>query len=154
MGLLVLESEPRRIAWVVPGYSPAGDFAVPAIRTLARHLAEALDITVFPLRYPRVAGVQWDGSVAVRAIGGDNRRFRSILWRALREVRREHRRHPFDLIHGFWLFEAGAVTVTIGAILRVPAVVSICGAELADLPDIVYGGSRDSRGRVIHRWVM
>jgi glycosyltransferase involved in cell wall biosynthesis len=53
-------------------------------------------------------------------------------------------------LHGVGL-SAGVVATLVGRALGIPAVVSLIGGELTDLPDIGYGEFRTVRGRVLAR---
>ena len=53
---------------------------------------------------------------------------------------REHRRKPFDVIHGLWADEPGWLSATAARRLGVPSVVTPLGGELVALPEIGYGG--------------
>jgi glycosyltransferase involved in cell wall biosynthesis len=72
----------------------------------------------------------------------------------IRSLWREHRRQPFDVLHGLWLHEPGSVAVVAGAVLRVPVVASIGGAEVANLPRVAYGALRTRRGRLMTSFVL
>ena len=133
-----------RIGLVVPGFSAdPDDWCIPALRHFVVRLAGAADVRIFALRYPNRRGPYEVFGAQVTALGGaDATGGRSVgLWqRTARAVAAEHRRRPFDVLHAFWASEPGFVTALLGRALRIPTVVSIAGGELADLPDIGYGG--------------
>lgn len=145
-----------RVAIIVPGFSAGeDDWCIPVLLTLVRRLTSRLDIEIFALRYPPgprrydVAGAQ------VHALGGSSTRGwgkAGLLWRAVRAVVSAHRARPFDVLHGMWADEPGAVAVTAARLLGLRAVVSIMGGELADLAEIGYGvqGSLVGRAAVRH----
>ncbi|HET7037503.1 MAG TPA: glycosyltransferase, partial [Thermomicrobiaceae bacterium] len=74
-----------------------------------------------------------------------------LLARALAALAAEHRRGAFDLLHAFWADEPGALAVTAGALLGVPALVSLAGGELAGFPEIGYGGRLHRTSRRLTR---
>ncbi len=143
-----------RIALITPGFSASeADWCVPALLDLVRVLAELDEVTVFSLRYPHSRGAYAVHGATVLPTGGAQRagwRRLPILWRTLARIRRAHRERPFDLLHALWAHEPGFLAVLAGRLLRLPVVVSILGGELADLPDLDYGGDR---GRV-NRWLV
>lgn len=59
---------------------------------------------------------------------------------------------PFDLIHGIWAIPSGVLAVLLARRLRVPGVVSLHGAETANLPAIGYGHMSSPLTRQITRW--
>jgi glycosyltransferase involved in cell wall biosynthesis len=63
----------------------------------------------------------------------------------------EHRREPFDVLHGLWADEPGALAVIAGRLTRVPSVVSLMGGELIGLADIGYGGQLSRINRSLIR---
>lgn len=138
-----------RIGLLVPSFATKGEFEVPAVRLLAEQLSMSLDLHVFPVRYPPVAGWQRWNDLQLHSVGSDGQPFRRVLWRSLARLRTEHRRKQFDLLHALWLFEPGFIAMVAGKLLRVPVVASVGGAEIADIPDIGYGGARSRRGRMM-----
>jgi glycosyltransferase involved in cell wall biosynthesis len=135
-----------RIGLVVPGFSAdPGDWCIPALRHLARSLATADDLRVMTIRYPyRASRYPIDGAQVI-SLGGALRHGPGTLdlWRtALDVLRFEHRRRPFDVLHGFWATESGLLAAMAGRLLRVPTLVSLAGGELVALRDITYGDQR------------
>jgi len=135
-----------RIGLVVPGFSAnSADWCIPALRHLVRSLAARDDVRVVSVRYPyRAARYSIEGADVI-AIGGAIRRGPATLdlWRqALRVLRAEHARRPFDVLHAFWATESGLLATLAGRLLRVPTLVSVAGGELVALPDIAYGDQR------------
>ena len=142
-----------KVAYVVPSYGLDGDVEIPTLKLLVRHLADVVDLHVFALLFPlKPMQVRVDGA-SINAIGGA-RKTRSLIWRALAEIRAEHRRGAFDLIHGRGVWEAGAVAVAAARVLGRPALVSINGGEIAGIPDIGYGTLLTRRGRALSRFVL
>lgn len=135
-----------RICLVVPGFSAdAQDWCIPALRDLVTQLALRHDVHVLTLRYPYKAGRYALFGAQVTAIGGGQRtKLGSVeVWqRAWRVLSAEHRRLPFQVLHGFWANETGALTAIAGRLLHVPSIVSVAGGELVALRDIAYGGQR------------
>jgi glycosyltransferase involved in cell wall biosynthesis len=64
----------------------------------------------------------------------------------------DHRRSPFDVLHGFWAIPAGFLAVTLGRIVRRPSIVSIMGADAASVEQIDYGHLLRKRTRVPVRY--
>jgi glycosyltransferase involved in cell wall biosynthesis len=132
-----------RIALIVPGFSAnADDWCIPALRHLVRRLATTEEVHVLALRYPYRSGCYRLFGAEITALGGRQRRKLASLglWaRAVKVLASEHRRRPFDVLHGFWANETGAVTALAGKLLGVPSLVSLAGGELVKLPDIGYG---------------
>ena len=68
--------------------------------------------------------------------------------RALTTMLAEHRRAPFDLLHGFWAGRPGMIAAIAGRMLRRPVLLHLAGGELVALEDIGYGGRLTRRGRL------
>lgn len=133
-----------RIGLVVPGgVDPSGvRRVIPALLWLIERLAAVHDVHVFalfqdgaPPRYP-LLGAEVDN------IGR-----RNTALRAFAAILREHRRRPFDVLHAFWGFPAGLLTVATARMIRRPSVVHLFGGELASVPEAEYGEQRTSRGQ-------
>lgn len=138
---------------ILPGFSAGeSDWCIPAQLNLVRRLACQAEVHVFPLRYPHHhrpytvygASVHPQGGAETRGVGRT-----ALLGRTLAAVAAEHRRRPFDSLHGMWADEPGFLGVVAGRLLGVPAVVSLLGGELVGLPDIGYGGQLSR----INRWL-
>jgi glycosyltransferase involved in cell wall biosynthesis len=140
-----------RIALITPGFSAdERDWCIPALLDLVRVLAREHDVHVFTLRYPHRRTVYRIYGATVHALGGATARGLRrlpLLGRALAAIAREHRRAPFDVLHGLWADEPGFLAATAGRLLGVPSVVSLLGGELVALPDISYGGQLSRANR-------
>jgi glycosyltransferase involved in cell wall biosynthesis len=137
------------VALIVPSL---GDDTVstPAVGTFVRSLAERLDLSVYPMRYPLEPGPLLQPGLAGEAVGG-RLRLRHRLRRVLSLLRTAHRAEPFDLVHGIWLFEPGLVAALAGQLLGIPSVASVGGVEVARLTDIRVGGLLDRRARYLNQ---
>jgi len=132
-----------KLCLVTPGFSASeDDWCIPALHHLVRRLAADHEVTVIALRHPpRRDEYRFFGArVLPFAAGTRTGVWRAVvLLRALAAVGREHRRSPFDVIHGLWADEAGFVAATAGRRLGIRSVVSVMGGELVGFPDIGYG---------------
>jgi glycosyltransferase involved in cell wall biosynthesis len=128
----------RRIAVICPGGIIGGDFnqGVPALVELFGRLSERYDLTVYQAARP--------DSTDHPARPFDVRTFGhrlAKLWLFL-ALLRDHMRCPYELIHGLWA-GSGYIAVWAARLLNVPSVVSLLGGEVANLPEIAYGGLTD-----------
>jgi glycosyltransferase involved in cell wall biosynthesis len=128
-----------------------------------RVLAQRAEVHVFALRYPHRLDCYDVYGATVHSLNGADAAGPSspALWaRAVREISREHRRTPFDVLHAFWAYEPGPVAVWAGRRLaersgrEVPVVVSLAGGELADIPAIRYGLQRQTHRRALIGWAL
>jgi glycosyltransferase involved in cell wall biosynthesis len=71
-----------------------------------------------------------------------------------REIIRQHRQTPFDLLHAFWADEAGFSAALAGLWLKRPVVISLGGGELTHLPEINYGAQRFLARRLTTRFAL
>lgn len=143
-----------RLGLIVPGFSASeDDWCIPALLNLVRELAQRHEVHVFTLRYPHRRGTYPVYGATVQAFGGATiagpGRF-PLLVQALVSIVNQHRRRPFDVLHGLWADEPGFLAVIAGRLLGVPAVVSLLGGELVSLPDIGYGGQLSR----VNRWLI
>jgi glycosyltransferase involved in cell wall biosynthesis len=130
----------------VPGFSAHDrDWCIPALRDLARTLADSDDVRVISIRYPYEQRRYAVDGVESIALGGalSHGRATLVVWRnALETLRQEHHRRPFDVLHAFWATESGLLAALAGRLLGVPTLVSLAGGELVALRDIAYGDQR------------
>src|SRR5580704_4938099 len=106
-----------RIALVVPGgVDRSLEYRViPALLALISRLAISNDVQVFALHQETAAG-EWQAAGAhIRNIGS-----KQTVLRALRAIRAEHHKAPFDLVQSIWSGWCGLIAVTSGSLLRIP----------------------------------
>jgi glycosyltransferase involved in cell wall biosynthesis len=133
---------------------PGSTQDVPAVAGLIRRLSELFDITVY-------IPVKSDGYSAQFRCGRGTVTFvkarhddstPNIAARMVGAFRRDHRIHPFSLIHGFWALPGGIAAAIAGSLFRLPSIVSILGGEAADLPGIGYGNMATRVPRTATLW--
>ena len=134
-----------KVGLVVPGgVDRSGtERVIPALLGLIRRLARRHELHVFSLFQEDAPG-DWDLLGArVHNIGRGR-----TAWRGLREIRREHRRAPFDVLHAIWASPTGTLAAVAGRLLRRPVIVHLFGGELVSLPAVGYGERRTRTGRL------
>jgi glycosyltransferase involved in cell wall biosynthesis len=153
-------SAPLKIALVVPGFAAdAADWCIPALTNLARGLAArpGIELHIYALRYPHRQATYRLRGATVHAFGGAPLAGRRVwgaslglLWTTfLAALRREHRRAPFALLHGFWATESGYLTAVAGRMLGIPALVHVAGGELVHDPPTGYGNQAPGLARLL-----
>jgi glycosyltransferase involved in cell wall biosynthesis len=140
-----------KVALVLPGgVDRSGTHRViPCLLWLIERLARRDELHVFVLRQEAAPG-RWPllGATITNA-GARPRRLR-----ALTQLVREHRRGPFDVVHGFWAAGPGVVAAGFGRMAGIPSIVSLPGGDLAALGDIGYGAMLTWRGRAWTRFAL
>jgi glycosyltransferase involved in cell wall biosynthesis len=120
---------------------------IPALLALISRLAITNDVQVFAL-YQEAAAGEWRAAGAhIRNIGS-----KRTVSRAIRAIRAEHHKAPFDLVHSIWSGWCGLIAVLSGSLLRIPSLIHIAGGELTSLPEIGYGGRLRWYGRMREAW--
>lgn len=118
---------------------------IPSRLALIERIARVHELHVFALRQePRPA--RWT-LLGAQVHNAGRRPVRGV---ALAQVVAEHRRAPFDVLHGMWA-ACGAVAGAAGRLLRRPVLVHLTGGDLAALPEIGYGVCRTVGGRATLR---
>jgi glycosyltransferase involved in cell wall biosynthesis len=144
-----------RICLIVPGFSASeSDWCIPVLRDLVSWLGGRHRVWLLALRYPYRSDTYSVFDTAVRSLGaghGTGTRRALMFGRAVAAVVGEHRRAPFDVVHGLWADEAGYLATICGRWIGRPAVVSVMGGELVGLPDIGYGVQLGRTGRILVR---
>lgn len=132
-----------KVAMVVPGgVDRSGvERIIPCLVAAVERIARAHELHVFALRQEDAPG-RWP----LRGATVHNAGRRPVRVRALAMLLAEHRRAPFDVLHGVWA-SCAAVAGVAGRILRRPALAHLTGGDLAALPEIDYGHLRTRRGR-------
>jgi glycosyltransferase involved in cell wall biosynthesis len=134
-----------KLALVVPGgVDRSGEHRViPALLALIARLAARNELHVYALAQEANAGEWLLLGAKVHNIGRGR-----TLWRAIRAIRAEHRRSPFNVIQSLWSGSPGFVAMVAGRLLSVPSIIHVAGGELVALPDIGYGGRQSWVGRL------
>ena len=137
-----------KIALLVPGGVDCSGTrkVIPCLLWLIERLAaDGNDVHVFALRQEDRPGSWPLLGATVHNIG----RRPAGLW-MLRALAAEHRKSPFDVLHGFWS-GPGAAGALAGKLLGVPLVFTLAGGEVVGLADIAYGAQLSRRGRLYLR---
>ena len=115
---------------------------IPILLAMIERVAAEHELHVFALR-------QEDSPAAWPLLGATvhNAGTRRPSLRALRDVLAEHRRAPFDVLHGVWV-SPGLVAGAAGRLLRRPVLLHLVGGDVAALPEIGYGLQRSRAGRL------
>jgi len=115
---------------------------IPILLALIERVAARHELHVFALtQEPRPAAWPLLGATV------HNAGTRRPPLRALRDLLAEHRRAPFDLLHGVWV-SPGLVAGFAGRLLRRPVLLHLVGGDVAALPEIGYGLQRSRGGRL------
>jgi glycosyltransferase involved in cell wall biosynthesis len=140
-----------KIALIVPGgVDRSGEYRViPALLALIGRLAQRHEVHVYALAQEPEPG-EWPlAGATIHNVGAH----RGVA-RMLTEIRREHRRGRFDVIHSIWSGAAGFVCALSARLLGVPNIVHLTGGELVGIPSIGYGGQLRLRWRVLERVIL
>jgi len=145
-----------RVVLVVPGGvdQPGSDRVIPFIHDLIQRLAAGNTVTIIAIGHNPEPG-EWTlyGCDVINVPIGNHSR--SDVLRAIRSaVRiagRGGRANRPDVVHGLWAGVTGLAAAAIGRRYRVPSVVTLCGGELATIPEIGYGGGLTAGGKLLAR---
>jgi glycosyltransferase involved in cell wall biosynthesis len=142
------------IGIIIPGFGEnEDDWALPVYQNLVREIAKSHYVRVITARYPHttVAYMYHGAEVYPLGYGAWTRGIRRFsLWGdVVRMVRILHDEYSFDVLHGIWADETGALSGRLGKFLDVPSVTTVAGGELVKFPDINYGSQLGIYGRLI-----
>jgi glycosyltransferase involved in cell wall biosynthesis len=132
-----------KVAMILPGgVDRTGvERVIPSRLALIERVARVHELHVFALtQEPR------PGRWTLLGAQVHNAGRRPVRVTALGQIVREHRRAPFDLIHGHWA-SCGALAGVAGKLLRRPALVHLTGGDVAAIPDIGWGRCMTAGGR-------
>lgn len=135
-----------KIAFVLPGgVDRSGDQRViPCLLWLVERLVAAGDeLHIFALNQEPRPG-RWPLlGATVHNAGARPRQLRAFA-----DLFAEHRRAPFDVVHGFWATGPGVVSAVFARLKGLPAVLTVPGSELTAIAEIGYGGQLTWAGRL------
>ena len=140
-----------RIAWITTGFvKDENDFGgIASIHNLAKELSSFSDIelTIFALYYPigireykffdaKVYTFRKKGMLSLEVPKFDKLR----AWlNCIKKFNQENAMERFDIIHSIWSGESGYVASYLSKKHQIPLITSICGGEVAEIPQINYG---------------
>lgn len=133
---------------VVPGGVDRGgvERVIPSLLSLIERIARVHELHVFALtQEPRPA--RW----TLLGAQVHNAGLRPVRATALAQLLAEHRRGPFDVMHGVWA-ACGTVAGAAGRLLRRPVLLHLPGGCVAALPEIGWGLCRTRAGRATLRF--
>jgi glycosyltransferase involved in cell wall biosynthesis len=141
-----------RAAVIVPGGVGAGDFSqgYPPMMIFLDKLFESFDLTVYSLH-----AVNAGFESSTYQLKSPPHFIKSPRLRVLFLVIRfmfDQLCRPHHILHGFWVYPAGTLTVILGKIFRIPSIVTVQGGEAAGFPQIGYGNMLHKRLRKITLW--
>ncbi|MCX7877188.1 MAG: glycosyltransferase family 4 protein [Ignavibacteria bacterium] len=139
-----------RIAYITTGFSPDENdgFGSNSIHYFIKEISfrESAEAVVFSLYYPLKKENYKFHRATVYSYGeklNSGKFLKFISWSRLRrKFIEEHKKKPFNLIHSFWCGESGYTAVHLGEKFKIPVIASVCGGEVADIPEIDYGSQR------------
>ncbi len=145
-----------RAAVFIPGGvgDPSTPMHVPAQVDLISRLSRCSELMVYSLIKPDGIDRPFTcGNAEVKFVRARYNSPKAVIAEAyLRSFLADHRRRPFDLVHGIWALPCGALAVLAGRIVRIPSVVSLQGGEAASLSEINYGNMRKLSSRKLTLW--
>lgn len=136
-----------RVAWIIPGFfENENDYrGASAVYNLAEELSKNPDaeLTIFTLYFP-VNQQEYKFYNSVVFSSAFKNKMSKIdkleAWlRLKKKFKWEHKKNKFDIIHALWAGEPGIIAARLAKSLGLPLAATICGGELADLPEINYG---------------
>lgn len=133
-----------KVAFLVPGgVDRTGEYRViPCLLWLIERLARTHTVHVFALRQEPGPATYTLRGATVHVVGRRPHRLRMIG-----AVVAEHFRGRIDIVHAVWALPSGMVAGAVNGILGLPVLLHLTGGDLAELPEIDYGGRRSWAGR-------
>lgn len=142
-----------RVVLVVPGGvdPPGSTRVIPFIHDLVQRISDGNQLTIIAIGHePEPREWQLFGCRVVNVPIGQHSR--GDVLHALRGVLDIVGTGPRpDVVHGLWAGVTGLAAAVAGKRFRVPSVVTMCGGELAAIPEIGYGGGLTRGGRLLAR---
>ncbi len=142
------------IGILIPGFgADEDDWALPVYQNLVRELTKSHHVRVITLRYPHTREPYMYHKAEVYPLGYGAwtkgiKRLR-LWWDTFQTIKHLHSEHNFDILHGIWADETGALSGWVGKQLGIPSVVTVAGGELVGFSDIQYGLQISRYGRWI-----
>lgn len=136
-----------KVALVVPGGvdRTGTERVIPCLLAAIERIARAHELHVFAFsQEPRPA--RW----RLRGAHVHNAGRRPVRATALGQLLAEHRRAPFDVLHGVWA-SCGTVAGVAGRMLRRPVLLHLPGGCVAAVPEVGWGLCLTRRGRATLR---
>lgn len=144
-----------RIALLVHGgvEEPGGGVTVPFLVQLVSRLSRTCRVEVFTIPSRSGSKPADCGDARIRFVSKKPLHDPILRYAFLSaELLRAHAHERYDLLHGVWAHPAGLIAASFAPLLGIPGVVSLHGAETANLPDVGYGHLRSGLLRPLTLW--
>ncbi len=136
-----------KIAWIITGFAKdENDYnGAPAIHKLAEVLSvnRETELDIYSLYYPfdKPEYTYYNARVFSFAVKNKISRIdKYIIWKKTeKKFNEENSRNKYDVIHSIWSGESGNLASRLAEKYNIPFITSVCGGELAEIPEINYG---------------
>ncbi len=125
-----------RLLYIVPGFAEneQDTSCIPALQEIVTALKpKDLELKIITLHYPQKAEYKWN-DIPIKSFGKGNPRGLkrlSILTLFKNRIREEVKQFQPDVIHGFWLTDAGWLAALMGKELTIPTVLTAMGQDVS-----------------------
>jgi glycosyltransferase involved in cell wall biosynthesis len=136
-----------KVAMVVPGGvdRTGTERVIPCLLAAVERIARVHELHVFALTQERRPG-RW----TLRGAQVHNAGWRPVRVTAMAQLRAEHRRGPFDVLHGVWA-GCGTVAGLAGRLFGRPVLLHLPGGCVAAVPEVGWGLCLSRAGRATLR---
>ena len=124
---------------------------IPVLEDFVHRISESFDVTVFSMIKTDKAYQSQGFTLLHTSASHSHYTFWKMALLAILFIK-SHSKNRYQLIHGIWGFPSGFMAVVFSKIFRIPSIVSLQGAEAANVPEINYGHMRSFIKRKTIRW--
>ena len=143
----------KKVAIIIPGGIGGGYFmqGVPALEDYIIRISELFDVTVYSMIKTDPSYLPANFKLySTNALFSSSTIKKVILTTIL--FIKNNKTKKYQLVHGLWGFPSGFLVVVLCKILNIPSLVSLQGAEAANVPEINYGHLHSYGKRKIVFW--
>jgi glycosyltransferase involved in cell wall biosynthesis len=145
--------ERKRISVWLHGGLGTGHFdqGYPMLQRLLDGLCLSFDIVVYSHAAPNQE--YKEGRTVIRSVEHRTANRWARWFMLIRMFIRDHRKHKYDALFGFWGMPSGVVAVLLGKTFGVPTAVYLLGGDSAGIPSINYGILHKPLLRIMALWI-
>jgi glycosyltransferase involved in cell wall biosynthesis len=147
-----VDNKNRKVAIIIPGGIGTGqnNIGVPVLEQIVKLLSKEFEITVFSLF--KVNDNYKQNDFELISVTGSSSLIR--IFKLFFILMGRHRRHRFDIVHGFWAMPSGFLATVFCKIFGQKSIVSILGGDAISLPEIGYGQLQHPFQRKLIMWTL